>query len=128
MMRTALLTTVLASSLMASGALAQGPAENPATLAYHDLSQGNDDRAVERLEAAANDDPAVLINLGIAYARQGRSDDAKAMFVAALASDTPVKLETATGEWQDSRWLARSALGKLARGEFSGAGRLASAD
>ena len=128
MIKTAPLTTILASSFIASGALAQAPAGNPATVAYHDLAQGHDDRAVERLEAAADEDPAVLINLGIAYARQGRFDDAEAMFVAALASDTPMKLETATGEWQDSRWLARTALGKLARGEFGGAGRLASAD
>lgn len=128
MLKRTLLTTVLGSSLLATGALAQTAPDLAAAVAFDHLSQGNADRAVERLEAAADQDPAVLISLGIAYANQGRADDAQAMFEAALTSDTPMTLETANGDWLDSRWLARAAVEKLARGEFGGAGRLASAD
>ena len=69
-------------------------------------------------------DPALLINLGIAYAQNGSTAEARKSFEAALASREVVELETANGTATDSRRLARRALAMLSRGEFrpSGAG------
>jgi hypothetical protein len=57
--------------------------------------------------------------LGIAYARVGRTAEARAAFEAAASSDERFRLETASGEWMDSRDLARRALAMLDKGELS---------
>ena len=93
----------------------------PANVAYESLIEGQDAEAVEQLQADTElqaDDPARLINLGIAYARQGRTEEARAMFEAAMRSADRLVLETAEGEWKDSRHLAHTALKMLDRGEF----------
>ncbi|MBA4768637.1 MAG: hypothetical protein H2049_13530, partial [Porphyrobacter sp.] len=66
-------------------------------------------------------DAAVLINLGIAYARMGDETRARDAFRQALACEEVVELETADGLATDSRRLARKALKMLERGEFRAA-------
>lgn len=113
------------TALMASLLMAQAPVEAAAVeVAYDELASGDTAAAIDKIENGAAQDrehPARLINLGIAYARAGRSDEARAMFQAAAESDTRYRLETATGEWMDSRDLARQALAMLGRGEFASA-------
>lgn len=95
----------------------------PANVGYVALTQGRDDVAIEELTRnsdLAKDDPVRLINLGVAYARQGRAQEARAMFEAAMRSSDRAVLETAEGEWMESRHLARMALQMLERGEFRG--------
>lgn len=84
-------------------------------VAYEELRAGNNDAAIRHLEDAAagqRDDPARLINLGTAYARDGRPAEAEAMFRAALKSEQRW-LELADGRWLDSHAAARLALTRL---------------
>ncbi len=90
-------------------------------LAAENLARGETTTAIASLEIqrqASPDDPALLINLGIAYAHIGKEEKARAMFDAALKSDSPIELETADGNATDSRRLARKAMAMLKRGEF----------
>ncbi|MFA6219060.1 MAG: tetratricopeptide repeat protein [Erythrobacter sp.] len=87
-----------------------------------DLAAGRDRAAldaIENCEVLAADDPARLINRGIALARLGRYDEARADFEAAAAARESVELETAAGDWVDSRRLARRAIAMLEKGEFA---------
>src|SRR5690606_1667085 len=87
-----------------------------ADAAYAQLSAGETDAAIARLEAELARNPgqaALLINLGTAYARAGRADDARDAYRAAIAVRERVELELADGSWQDSREAARIALDKL---------------
>jgi tetratricopeptide (TPR) repeat protein len=84
-------------------------------VAYEQLSAGDTQAAIRHLESADTvdrDDPARLINLGTAYARDGRPADAAAMFRAALKSEQRW-LELADGRWLDSHAAARLALARL---------------
>jgi len=107
-------------------AMAVGQTANPAEVAsdaieqhdvaYSTLAAGEAQAAVTRLEAlqAENpDDPALLINLGSAYAELEQFDRAEAAFRAAAASDTRYSLELADGSWVDSRRAAQTALRQL---------------
>lgn len=108
-----LLASSAAVLMMANGA--------PVEIGYEPLIEGRNAEAVEQLQAsseASPEDPVVLINLGVAYARQGRESEARRMFEAAMRGSDRMTLETANGEWKDSRHLARLALTMLARGEF----------
>ena len=95
------------------------------------LAEDLGEQAKEAFMAAA--DPAAApdiradayYNLGIAYAREGQLDHARALFEQAARSEDRVRLETATGEWVDSRWLAIRAIALLDAGEFGGSERLA---
>ncbi len=114
-------------SIIAGAIVAQAPVPAP-DVAYWHLARGLNEAAIERIEAngdLAADDPARLINLGIAHAREGRADEARALFRAALRDAESVRLETATGDWRDSRTLARIALRMLDDGEFGSGVRLA---
>ncbi|WP_172970270.1 tetratricopeptide repeat protein [Erythrobacter sp. THAF29] len=96
-------------------------AEPEAKLASAALASGRDTAAIRTLERELDlrpDDPAVLINLGIAYAHRGDDQKARALFKAAMASDDKADLETADGSTTDSRKLARKALSMLDRGAF----------
>jgi Flp pilus assembly protein TadD len=110
--------------LLAASAVAQLP---PVEAGYAHLAAGRDAAAIALIEsqAAASDEPATLINLGIAYARQGDAARARTLFEAAYRSPERVELETATGQWIDSRVLARQALAMLATGAFGATGQLA---
>lgn len=90
-------------------------------LAADTLAEGYEQRAIDSLGAALKenpDDPALMINLGIAYARIGSDLEAQSLFEAALSSRNTVDLETADGRITDSRRVARRALSMLRRGEF----------
>lgn len=109
------------SALLASVLLAQAPAA-AVDVAYDDLVAGKATAAVDKIEhsgARAEHHPAALINLGVAYARLGRTAEARTMFEAAANSDERYRLETGDGQWIDSRDLARRALAMLDKGAFS---------
>lgn len=110
--------------LVLAAAVAASP---PATgVGYEELSAGQDDAAITVMNAQQEtDDPAKLINLGVAYARRGDTARARAMFRAAHTTPERVELETASGDWVYSRVLARRALAMLDQGGFSRSGTLA---
>lgn len=95
------------------------PADGTATLpvAFEALSDGRTEDALRHLtetsDVAARD-PSRLINLGTANARLGRSEQAAAMYRAAVNSPIRYDLELADGRTMDSRWAARMALKGLA--------------
>lgn len=114
---------MLLSTTTALIMLAQSPAQD-VNVAYASLKAGDDQRAISEIESGSSsekEDPASLINLGVAYARAGDEVRARQYFEAALASPERYSLETANGEWVDSRRLAAKALRKLDRGEFRSA-------
>ncbi len=85
-------------------------------VAYEALSEGRTAEAIAQLngsDAVRSDDPAALINLGTALAREGRVSDARAMFTAAINSSDHYYLELADGRWIDSRKAAKMALDRL---------------
>ncbi|WP_279349320.1 hypothetical protein [Erythrobacter litoralis] len=109
---------VIAAALAQAGAV---PATaQTETVGYVELATGEDAAALTAIENSIVDeqDPALLINEGIALARLGMTDEAVARFEAAMDSPERVSLETATGEWVDSRQLARRGLRMVRNGEF----------
>lgn len=98
-----------------------GPQADSTTLpvAYAELRAGENHAAVAKLTGDTTldaRDPSRLINLGTAYARLGRTNDAAAAYDAALASPIRYDLELADGRYVDSRWAARAARESLATG------------
>lgn len=88
-------------------------------VAYPELKAGQNEAAVAKLTSnTALDarDPSRLINLGTAYARLGRTDEARTAYEAAAASPIRYDLELASGDYMDSRWAARTALANLDAG------------
>jgi Flp pilus assembly protein TadD len=84
--------------------------------AYEELADGDTQRAIAQLEAMGaltSNDPALLINLGSAYARMGRTADARALFTRARDAREHYDLELAGGAWVDSRRAATLALAQL---------------
>lgn len=115
-MRKSLATVALASICLSVPALATGTSQDHIEVAYEALSEGRTADAIAKLDgsrAVETNDPAALINLGTAYARQGRAEDARAMFVAAMKSPEHYYLELADGRWVDSRKAAKMALEAL---------------
>lgn len=107
-------------------AMAQAPVTDG--FGHQALADGRDSAAIAAImdnERIETDDPARLINLGIAYARTGDPQLARQLFEAARDSKGRVELETAEGEWVDSRRLAVQALAMLERGEFAEGSRIA---
>ncbi len=82
-------------------------------LAYDALMAGDNQAAVARLESSKLKDPAVMINLGQAYARTGRTGDAAKMFTAAMNSNRSFDLVLADGQVINSRKAAAIALDDL---------------
>ncbi len=111
------------ATLLASLLLAHLPVQSTTVdVGYDELKTGDAAAAIDKIERSAAREanhPAALINLGVAYARVGRTGEARAMFEAALNSQERCRLETAGGTWIDSRDLARRALVMLERGTFS---------
>ena len=115
--------TLVLSALVAAAQLTSTPGAEPPTtetrdVAYEDIAAGRADAAIQAIEArlkADPDDPALLINLGAAYARKGDTARAEAAFQAAVHSDTRDELELADGTWADSRHAAQRALASLQR-------------
>lgn len=88
-------------------------------VAYAELKAGDNRAAVTKLTSETKldaRDPSRLINLGTAYARLGRTDEAAAAYTAALGSPIRYDLELASGRYVDSRWAARTALANLNEG------------
>ena len=88
-------------------------------VAYAELKAGDNRAAVAKLTGESKldaRDPSRLINLGTAYARLGRTDEAAAAYTAALGSPIRYDLELASGRYVDSRWAARTALANLNEG------------
>lgn len=114
-------------TLLLFGAMALADAENVAMLgapegveqqdvAYDALAAGEAREAVANLEALRAEnpgDPALLINLGSAYAQLGDVARAEACFREAADSETRYSLELADGSWVDSRRAAQTALRQL---------------
>ena len=114
-------------SLLLFGALTLAEAENVAVLgapegaeqhevAYAALAAGEAREAIANLEALRAEnpgDPALLINLGSAYAQLGDVARAEACFREAADSETRYQLELADGSWVDSRRAAQTALRQL---------------
>ena len=113
--------TLVLAALAAAAQLTSTPGAEPTTIeqrevAYAEIAAGRADDAIRVIEArlvADPDDPALLINLGAAYARRGDAERAASAFQAAIDSDTRYELELADGSWSDSRHAARRALETL---------------
>jgi len=119
--------TAFALALVAAAPLADAPAARLQSdapggeLAAQTLAAGREDEALavlQRAAAADPHDPAVLINLGIAYAHKGEDAKARAAFESALTCHEVIELDTANGDVIDSRRLARKAIRMLERGAF----------
>lgn len=111
-------------TLLAASLAAQPVATD---VGYAQLLAGDDNAAITVInrQPESDDDPARLINLGVAYARMGDAARARAMFRVAHTAPERVVLETAAGEWVYSRVLARRGLAMLDSGEFAGVETLA---
>jgi len=82
-------------------------------VAYEELANGQTDAAIIQLEAHLKDnpeDPALLINLGSAWAAKGEFETAAKLYERAARSDVRYRMELADGNWVDSRRAARLAL------------------
>jgi Tfp pilus assembly protein PilF len=115
------------SLLIASAAIATVPApvEVSASRAawidvgYEELRAGDAEAAINHIRsnrAIEADDPAAMINLGAAHARLGKSDKARAYYLAAIASRVRYDVQLADGRWMDTRRAARLAIELQARG------------
>lgn len=91
-------------------------------VAYETLAAGEARQAIDNLEALLVQnpgDPALLINLGSAYAQVGDTAKAAQYYREAAASETRYQLELADGSWVDSRRAARTALLRLQEAELA---------
>ena len=116
-----LLTGALVTGLMGVAAHAQ-PTMNIETaypkgsIGYEALVKGDNERAVSQILASAQvsrHDPAKLLNLGHAYARLGRMDEASALFTVVMQSRDSVDLVLADGSVMNSKEAARKAYARL---------------
>ncbi len=115
--------STIALTLMAQGPVAAvtGP-QADYDVGYEELVSNENvaaRKAIENCDELAETDPARLINHGIALARTGEYDAARADFETAATARSSIELQTADGDWVDSRHLARKALAMLDRGEFA---------
>ena len=116
-----LLTGALVTGLMGVAAHAQ-PTMNIETaypkgsIGYEALVKGDNERAVSQILASAQvsrHDPAKLLNLGHAYARLDRMDEASALFTVVMQSRDSVDLVLADGSVMNSKEAARKAYARL---------------
>lgn len=115
-MRKTLVLAVLAAAISPAAAIAADTDSDRVDVAYEALSEGRTAEAIAKLDRSdgvQTSDPATLINLGTAYARQGRLAEARNMFTAAINSQDHYYLELADGSWVDSRKAAKAALKNL---------------
>lgn len=119
--------SVLAATMLLFAA--EGPVmivsapETEYDIGYDELVAGNDRAALEAIENCKNlpaDDPARQINLAIALARLGDYNEARNSFDAAARNIERFELQTSSGEWVDSKVIARRGLAMLDKGEFRG--------
>lgn len=125
------MSTFVAAALLVLGS---GPIEVVATagpafeVGFEELAAGDNLAAISAIEASSlpANDPALLINHGVALARTGDHESAREKFAEVAAHSDRYRLETASGNWVDSRVLARRGLSLIDRGEFEGYAALAS--
>lgn len=121
----------MSAILAMTGLLVTAPLALPVAAvdaAYEEVTASQNADAIARIEAAgtvAHAHPAQLINLGIAYAREGDTERARALLQRAANAEELYSLETASGEWTNSRVLAQRALASLESGRLAGATRTA---
>ncbi len=118
----AIVSGAILAILATAPIMVTGTPEGSYEIGYDKLLVGQDRAAVEEIEAGdvlARDDPARLINYGVALARTGQFEEARGSFEAVARHRQRLELETSTGEWVDSRSLARRALAMLDRGELA---------
>lgn len=123
MLITALALTLGASAQVSAPAYpsAMPGVEWQGELAVAPLMARRNDEAIRLLEQARLEnpqDPAIMINLGIAHAQIGQDDEARALFSAVLGMRAAMDLATSGGRVADSRQLARRAIRMLDHGEF----------
>jgi Flp pilus assembly protein TadD len=102
----------------APAAANQDASQEGSEAAYEQLAAGENQGAIARIEAALEQtpgDPALLINLGTAYAREGRMNEARDAFRNAIAAEDRYRVQLPDGSWEDSRKVARLALDSLDR-------------
>lgn len=115
-MITTLLLAGALTSLPADRDLAQAGEIEGQDVAYQEIVDGKDHEAIRKILASdlyKKGDPGALINLGTAYARIGRTDEARDAFEAAAQADEAYTLQLADGRWIDSRRAATLASRKL---------------
>jgi Flp pilus assembly protein TadD len=116
MSATLVLSALIAAAQLTSTPGVEPPAAEQREVAYEDIAAGRTAQAIRTIKARLEtdpDDPALLINLGAAYARQGDTARAAEAFQAAIDSETRYELELNDGSWVDSRRAARHALETL---------------
>jgi Tfp pilus assembly protein PilF len=111
------LAAAFAVALAPAAALAESSASSDRIdLAFDALSQGRTSEAIQQLrlsQAMKDGEPAALINLGSAYAKQGQVEKARWAYRRALTSDIRADVQLSDGTWTDSRRAALMALEKL---------------
>lgn len=121
--------TLLALALTAAAPVMSAPAAtytDEPQLAAAILVSGEPAEAIARLEREREltpYDPAILINLGVAYAQAGDEAKAHDAFIDAASASQTVQVVTADGTQTDSRTLARRGLRMLERTDFASNGR-----
>ncbi|MEP3225963.1 MAG: hypothetical protein ABJO01_08305 [Parasphingorhabdus sp.] len=117
MKNTRIIALTMGLAVIASPGLAQSPEGEigyaKGALAYDALMAGENEAAVAKLERGSLKDPAVMINLGQAYVRTGRTGDAAKMFMAAMNSNRSFDVVLSDGTILDSRKAAETALSNL---------------
>lgn len=96
--------------------------EERVEVAYEALVADDNRAAVAQLEAALEEQPghpAILLNLGTAYARIGELSAAREAFEAARDARDRFEVELADGEWIDTAQAARLALARLDGPQFA---------
>lgn len=91
-------------------------------IGFEELARGDDRAALEAIENCKElpeNDPARQINHAIALARVGEYDAARERFTDAARNADRFELETASGEWVDSRVLARRGIAMLEDGALA---------
>ena len=86
------------------------------SLGFADLVAGDNEGAIRSIKADANvahDDPARLLNLGLAYERSGDFQTAQAYYSTVLARTRPAQLVLSNGTVVDSHELATGGLKRV---------------
>ncbi len=110
----------ISALMVAIAAPAPVQAVEQVDVAFEEIVSGENQAAIAQLESNVeleSDDPSRLINLGVAYAREGEISKARDLFQSALYARHQQLVETADGKWVNSRVLARRALRSLDRAE-----------
>lgn len=119
-MKTLLLGALVAGSLVGAAQAEPNSAGEVAypkgSIGYEALMRGDNERAITQIttsEQVSRHDPAKLLNLGRAYARMGKTEEAAGLFMAALQSRETVDLVLADGRIMNSKDAARKAYAGL---------------